>query len=275
MSGVVRRRPSYHFPFFKKSLSQSVNNKGQVELAVMIDPNSAIAEAFRTLRTSILLSTAERPPQILLVTSAQPGEGKTSTSTNLAFTLAQKGSHVLIIDGDLRRPGIAKLLGLSNGKGLSSVLTGSSEVRDAFVRVENCSNLWAMPSGPLPPNPAELLCAPRMETVLRELRKEFDHVVLDSPPVLPVTDATILSTMVDGVIMVVESEGTTRAALARAWSVIGLSGGKLLGAVLNKVDARRDGYYGHYYYYGYYSNRYGKYLTKETGNGHTRSSIGD
>jgi succinoglycan biosynthesis transport protein ExoP len=268
MSGTVRRRPSYRFPFLRKSPGQRVNNNRFVELAVMTDPNSAVAEAFRTLRTSILLSTAERPPQILLVTSAQPNEGKTSTTTNLAFTLAQKGSRVLMVDTDLRRPGIAKLLGLSSGKGLSSVLTGASEVRDAVVRVEDFPNLWVMTSGPLPPNPAELLCSPRMESVLREMREDYDHVVLDSPPVLPITDATILSNMVDGVIMVVESEGTTRAALARAWNVIELSGGKLLGAVLNKVDARRDGYYGHYYYYGYYSNRYGKYLKKESGNGH-------
>ena len=102
-----------------------------------------------------------------------------------------------------------------------------------------------------------------MENVLRQVREDFDHVIVDSPPVLPITDATILASMVDGVIMVVESEGTTRAALARAWNVIELSGGKLLGAVLNKVDARRDGYYGHYYYYGYYSSRYGTYLAKE------------
>src|SRR5439155_7208714 len=112
------------------------NGNAHVELAVMTDPNSAVAEAFRTLRTSVLLSTAEHPPQVLLVTSAQPNEGKTSTTTNLSFTLAQKGSRVLMVDTDLRRPGIAKLLNLSNKRGLSEVLTGSLEFHDALVRVE-------------------------------------------------------------------------------------------------------------------------------------------
>jgi polysaccharide biosynthesis transport protein len=241
MSGTVKR-PFYRALFLKNSGSRRNHNKPHVELAVMADPSSPVAEAFRTLRTSILLSTAEHPPQVLLVTSSQPNEGKTSTTTNLAFTLAQKGSRVLMVEGDLRRPGIAKLLNLPNKRGLSEVLTGSLELRDALVPVEKFPNLWAMPSGAQPPNPAELLCSTRMENVLRQVREDFDHVIVDSPPVLPITDATILASMVDGVIMVVESEGTTRAALARAWNVIELSGGKLLGAVLNKVDARRDGY---------------------------------
>ena len=146
MSGTVKR-PFYHALFLKSSGSRRNHNRPQVELAVMADPSSPVAEAFRTLRTSILLSTAEHPPQVLLVTSSQPNEGKTSTTTNLAFTLAQKGSRVLMVEGDLRRPGIARLLNLPNKRGLSEVLTGSLELRDALVPVEKFPNLWAMPSG--------------------------------------------------------------------------------------------------------------------------------
>jgi succinoglycan biosynthesis transport protein ExoP len=236
------------------------NGSWPVELAVLKKPGAAISEAFRTLRTSVLLSTAERPPQVLLITSSQPSEGKTATSLNLAVTLAQKGSRVLLIDSDLRRPGLAKALSLQNRKGLAEILTGTCEYDESLLqKPEGLDTLFLLPAGPYPPNPAELLCSMKMESLIRQLRQKFDHVVLDSPPVLPITDATILSSLVDGVIMVVECEGTTRAALSRACNVIEHSGGKILGTVLNKVDTRRDGYYGYRYYHGYYSYKYKAY----------------
>ncbi len=235
-----------------------------VELVVLKKPGAAISEAFRALRTSVLLSTAERPPQVLLITSSQPSEGKTATALNLSITLAQKGSRVLIIDSDLRRPGMAKALNVRNENGLSEILTGVHEFDEKLLqRVEGLDTLFLLPAGPYPPNPAELLCSLKMESLVQQLRGKFDHIVLDSPPVLPITDATILSSLADGIIVVVECEGTTRAALSRACRVIEHSGGKILGTVLNKVDTRRDGYYGYRYYHGYYSYQYKAYYRDE------------
>jgi succinoglycan biosynthesis transport protein ExoP len=235
-------------------------HNGAVALAVLKQPSSALTESYRALRTAILLSTAPRPPQALLVTSPQPNEGKTCTSVNLAMALAQRGGRVLIIDGDLRKPGVARHLDLANDMGLSSLLTGAHGVDEALRNFAPLPNLWVLPSGPTPPNPAELLSSPTMEEVLRGLRLHFDHLVVDSPPSLLVTDATLLSTLVDGVILVVESDTTVRGALVRAQRVLETAGGKILGAVLNKVDLRRDGYY-------YYGSHYGRYYHSYYGNG--------
>jgi capsular exopolysaccharide synthesis family protein len=218
-----------------------------VELSVLRTPGAAISEAYRALRTSVLLSTAEQAPRLLLVTSSQPSEGKTSTSLNLAATLAQKGSSVLLLDADMRRPGLARALNLPASHGLSGILTGAYGFDETILQtVEGLENLFLLSSGPRPPNPAELLCSMKMERLLLVLRQKFDHVIIDSPPVLPITDATIISTLVDGVIMVVESDSTSRVALNRACRVMEHSGGRILGTVFNKVDVRRDGYY-----YGY------------------------
>jgi polysaccharide biosynthesis transport protein len=255
----VRARPSL-------TSGNGVNgNAGYaVELSVLKKPGAAISEAFRALRTSVLLSTAERPPQVVLVTSSQPSEGKTSTSLNLAATLAQKGSRVLLLDADLRRPGTAKALDIPNIRGLSGILTGAHDFEDSLLqKVEGLESLFLLPTGPRPPNPAELLCSMKMEKLLLQLRQEFDHIIIDSPPILPITDATILSSLVDGVIMVVECESTSRAALSRACHVMEHSGGKILGTVFNKVDVRRDGYYGYRYYHGYYSYQYKAYYDKD------------
>jgi capsular exopolysaccharide synthesis family protein len=233
---------------------------GAVELSVLKQPTSSLAESFRTLRTAILLSTAPRPPQALLVTSAQPREGKTCTSLNLALGLAQRGVPVAIVDADMRRPDVAAALGVAeNGAGLSSLLSGAHSLDEALRQFEPVPNLWVLPSGPRPPNPADLLSSPAMEKVLLELRQRFEHVVLDSPPLLLMTDATILSTLVDGVVVVVEGGVTARGALLRAHKILGSAGGRILGTVVNKFDASVDGYYGYYgsYYRGYYRSYYG------------------
>jgi polysaccharide biosynthesis transport protein len=235
-----------------------------VELSVLKKPGAATSEAYRALRTSVLLSTAERPPQVLLITSSQPSEGKSCTSLNLAATLAQKGSRVLLMDADLRRPALAKALELPNVRGLSGILTGAHEYEDPLLqRVLGLENLCLLATGPRPPNPAELLCSMKMEKLVLRLRQDFDHIIIDSPPILPITDATILSTLVDGIVMVVECEATSRAALSRACRVMEHSGGKILGTVFNKVDAKRDGYYGYRYYHGYYSYQYKAYYDKD------------
>ena len=227
--------------------------EGKVELTVLHRPASALAESFRSLRTSVLLSTAPRPPQVLLVTSAQPKEGKTCITLNLAFTLAQRGSQVLIIDADLRRPKVARALGLTNQEGLTSFLAGSHGLEAALKQSEALPNLWILPAGPHPPNPAELLSSPTMEQLLQGLRRRFDHIVIDTPPALWVTDATVLSRFVDGVILVVESRVSARGVILRTYRILENGGTKILGAVLNKLDMTHDGYYGSYYrYYRHY-----------------------
>jgi capsular exopolysaccharide synthesis family protein len=234
-----------------------------VELSVLQKPGAAISEAYRALRTSVLLSTAEQPPRVVLVTSSQPGEGKTSTSLNLAATLAQKGSRVLLVDADMRRPGLSKALNMPTGSGLSGILTGAYEYDDTLLkRVSGLDTLYLLSAGSRAPNPAELLCSIKMEKLVQILRQKFDHVIIDSPPILPITDATIISTLVDGVIMVVESDKTSRAALNRACRVMEHSGGRIVGTVFNKVDTRRDGYYGYRYYHGYYTRSASYYKDK-------------
>jgi succinoglycan biosynthesis transport protein ExoP len=226
-----------------------------VGLAVLRRPSSPLAESFRSLRTSVLLSTAPRPPQTLLVTSAQVGEGKTSTSCNLAMSFAQRGGPVLIVDADLRRPAVAKTLGVSNERGLSSFLTGAHSLDQVLIQYDRIPNLWVLPAGPRPPDPAELLSSSMMDATIKDFTKRFSQIIIDSPPLLLVTDSVVLSAMVDGVILVVSSGTTARGALTRARRLLEYSGSRLLGMVLNKVDLRFDTYYGSYYgpdHHGYY-----------------------
>jgi succinoglycan biosynthesis transport protein ExoP len=225
-----------------------------VALTVLNDPTSPVAESYRALRSAILFSSTPQPPQAMVVTSAQPNEGKTSTALNLAAVLAQNRARVLIVEGDLRNPGITLALGLREKKGLTGVLTGAYPLDEALHRVDSPSELWVMPAGPHPPNPAELLSSTTMETLMGELRRRFDYIVVDSPPLLLVTDATILSTLLDGVILVAESGVTAPGALVRAHRTLVRAGGKVLGVVVNKVNARQNGYY-----YGYYHKYYGSY----------------
>jgi capsular exopolysaccharide synthesis family protein len=241
---------------------------GSVESIVLKHPTSSLAESYHILRTAILLSTAPRPPQALLVTSAQPGEGKTCTALNLAMGLAQRGVPVVLVDADMRRPGVARVLNISvNGAGLSTILSGGHTLDEALRQYEPVPNLWVLPAGPEAPNPADLLSSPTMHKVLEELRGRFTHVVLDSAPLLLVTDATVLSGMVDGTILVVESGVMARRGLVRAHKILQSAGGRVLGGVLNKWDARSEGYYAYYgsYYRGYYRAYYGSYYHRYGG----------
>ena len=227
-----------------------------VALAISSNPQSTLAEAYRALRTSILLSLSPNPPKSILVTSSQAGEGKTATALNLAQTLAQRKVRVVIVDCDLRKGGVARLLGVNNEKGVSTVLAGSDQLADALQQFEE-SNLWIFPSGPIPQNPAELVGSDRMAEICAELSKDFEHIIIDSPPVLAVTDATIMAGLVDGVVLIAESGRTHRAGLMRTRAILESAGARILGVVLNKLDLRRDGYYG--YGYGYHYSQYGKY----------------
>ena len=252
----TRSRGRYGGYFAQKS--QKAAGNGNLALTILHAPGSEMAESFRVLRTSILLSSAASPPQVLLVTSANPSEGKTFASVNLALALAQRGGRVLLIDGDLRRPSVLKTLGLpdGNGRGLSTVLTGAHDLDQALEVFTDSPNLWVLPPGPIPPNPAELVSSHRMEALVRELRQRFEHIVLDSPPVLMVTDGILLSTLADGVILVVESGATSRGALHRVRRILDRAGANTLGAVLNKLDDVGDGYdRSRHGYYSYYRSR--------------------
>lgn len=207
--------------------------------------NNALAEAFHGLRTSVLLSTAKRPPATLLVTSAQQGEGKTTVAANLAASLAQLGESVLLIDADLRRPSLHKFFQVTRSTGLVNYLTGDSDWR-AQVWQAAPIGVSVLFCGPVPPNPADLLSSEYMRTLLREAAKEYKFVVLDSPPMLNLADSRILATLVDGVILVVGGGSTPRELVQRAYLSAVDAGSHVLGAAINFADVRND-----YYYSGY------------------------
>lgn len=245
-----------------------------VGMTVVKNPTSTLAEAYRALRTAILLSSANRPPKSLLFTSAEAGDGKTSSSLNLASALAQRKGPVLLIDADLRKQGLSRDLKLNNEKGLSTVLTGSDRPEELLQPHPLLPELWLLPSGPVPPSPADLLSSEKMLELLSAFGERFEHVVVDSPPVLAVTDATILSRIVDGVVLVVQSGNTASGALLRTHRTLQAAGARILGVMLNKFDHRQQGYYGRYYQYGsgsYYGaygaqkDRYG--VTARSGDG--------
>jgi len=217
--------------------------------------HSTLAEAFRSLRTSVLLSTAEHPPRSLLITSAQPSEGKTTVAINLAISLAQLGQRVLLIDSDMRRPSIHRVFEIKESGGLASYLTGQQDWQ-AIVEPTGLAGLEALVCGPVPPNPAELLSSERMRTLIREAKADYNFVVLDSPPLLNVADSRILATLVEGVVFVVQGGATPRELVQRAQSHARDVGANVIGVVLNNLDVRADDYYYYRYYrYDYYGPR--------------------
>jgi capsular exopolysaccharide synthesis family protein len=218
-------------------------------LAMISDARSPIAESYRHLRTSLLLSSAGKPPKTILVTSSQPSEGKTTTAINTAFMLAQTGAEVLIIDCDLRRPRLHSHFGAPNTKGLTNWLSGETDVDSLIQTYAPQSNLKFLTSGPVPPNPAELLGSDEMRKLLGVLTERFAHVVIDSPPAISFTDASILSTMVDGVVLVVHGGRSSRAVVRRAKQQLLDVGAHIFGVVLNNVKVETQDYY----YSGYYT----------------------
>ena len=232
------------------------SSKEAVELVTQARPQSQMAESYRALRTSLLLSSSGAPPKIILVTSALPQEGKTTTSINCAIVLAQKGVRVLLIDADLRRPGVHKTLGMGPRSGLSNVLTGSATLQQTITRSPLVPSLFVLPSGTPPPNPAELLASSNMKDVLVELRDQYDHIVIDTPPTLSVTDAVVLSTKADAVVLVIRSGVTTKGALRRSRDILMQVNAKVTGVLLNAVDLNSPDYYYYYEYQGKYGSRY-------------------
>ncbi|HCA56717.1 MAG TPA: hypothetical protein DEP46_01905, partial [Blastocatellia bacterium] len=223
------------------------------ELLINADPRSSLAEAYRQLRTSILLSTAGHAPKSLLVTSSLPSEGKTTTATNTAISLAQTGAKVLIIDADMRRPRLHSVFGVSNGEGLSTILSSEMSENEILgvIQQEPSTKLNLLTSGPIPPNPAELIGSQPMAELLVTLQKNFTHVVIDSPPITSFTDGVLIASMVDGVILVVHSGKSSRQIVRRAKQLLNDVGARIFGVVLNNVDLRSQENY--YYYQSYYS----------------------
>jgi succinoglycan biosynthesis transport protein ExoP len=215
-----------------------------------------MSESYRALRTSLLLTSVGAPPKIVLITSALPQEGKTTTSINVATVLAQKGTRVLLIDADLRRPSIHKTLGMGPRAGLSNVLTGGVSLQQATVRSSALPSLYILPAGTPPPNPAELLASSQMVDMLAELREQYDHIIVDTPPTLSVTDAVVLSTRADAVVLVIRSGQTTKPALRRARDILAQVNARVAGVLLNAVNLDSPDYYYYYEYQGKYGHRY-------------------
>jgi capsular exopolysaccharide synthesis family protein len=222
-------------------------------VVVLQEPTSVISEAFRALRTAVLFSTPAAPPKVILLTSATSGEGKSVTSLNLAATLAESGSRVLLIDADLRRPTCHRSLGTGNARGLSSFLSGQATLAEVIVPLDK-PHLDFLPAGPTPPNPAELVGSARMRDALAGLRGEYEFVIVDSPPVVPVTDGGVLSREADAVVLVVKGHDTPLELVRRARDHLGVANAHLIGAVINNVDLG----WGDLYFYSRYSGYYGQ-----------------
>ncbi len=213
-----------------------------------VRPKSEAAESYRALRTSILLSSFGAPPKVVLVTSALPQEGKTTVSANSAVVLAQKGGRVLLVDADMRRPGIAKALGLKASGGLSTLLSGMDTMENVVVPFPGLPFLQVLPAGPIPPNPVELLGSSVMKDCIARWRNEFDHIIFDTPPCLSVTDSVVLSVEADRVILVARSGQTPKGAVQRASELLLQVNARVMGVVLNAFNVRSTG--DNYYYYG-------------------------
>lgn len=220
-------------------------------LIAQADPHGIRAEAFRALRTNLQFIDAGNNPRVLVITSSLPGEGKTTTAANLALTIGASGARVCVIEGDLRRPKLLEYMGLEGSVGLTTVLIGEAELADVLQPI--APNVTGLGTGPIPPNPSELLGSPAMAALLATLREQFDYVIIDAPPLLPVTDAAVASTLADGVVLVVGSGIIKRENLSRALEILDAVGARTLGIVFNRIPVKgadASTYYGYSYTYG-------------------------
>jgi len=258
---ILSTIPKIEMDKVEKKLERKFDKLGQLEgrkiearLITHLDPKSPVSEAYRTLRTNLQFSKVDQKLNTILITSAGPKEGKSTTAANLAIAMAQTGQKVVLIDADLRRPVIHSIFGVKKDEGLTNFLMDALPEEKLF-KPTFLDNLFLVTSGVLPPNPSELLASNKMKNTLDDLKKKFDLVIIDSPPVIAVTDAAVLSTKVDGTILIVSAERTNRDAISRADSLLKSVNCKLLGALLNGVNV--EGMYGSYYYY-YYHHYYSK-----------------
>jgi non-specific protein-tyrosine kinase len=237
------------------AIAQIAGKPGKEKLVTLLAPRSPVSEAYRALRTNIQYAAVDGPLKSLVVTSAGPGEGKSTTAANLAIVLAQAGREVILVDADLRRPVLHRIFELPNGQGLTTALLDLTVPVVDHVQVTGIPGLRVMTSSAIPPNPAELLGSQRQTDLLAELEKEADIVILDSPPVLTVTDALVLAPEVSGILLVVEAGATRKGVLQKGIDALTRTEGRVLGVVLNRLTPRRSGYY-YYQYYHYYQSRY-------------------
>jgi capsular exopolysaccharide synthesis family protein len=233
----------------KALAAESTSGNSSVQL-VGTNGNSAIAEAYRSLRTSVLLSSSGQPPRVILVTSGHPGEGKTTTAVNLAIAMVQLGKRVLIVDSDMRRPRVGTLLKLApTTAGLSTYLTGQYTFDDV-IQSTSIPDLFAVTCGPIPPNPAELLSSSQMNQFIAEAPTKFDYVIFDSPPVLHVADSRILGAQVEAAVLVTHGNVTPRESVQHAKAQLQRVNTNVIGVLLNNVDFNASGYNHYYRYYG-------------------------
>jgi succinoglycan biosynthesis transport protein ExoP len=235
-------------------IPKAVDASSSIDLIGIEDSSSAASEAYRLLRTSVRFLGLDTPLRTLLVTSAAASEGKTVTAANLAIALAQGGDRVLLVGADLRRPRVHELFGAPQSPGLTSVLLGETTPESTVYAIDEVPGLHVMPPGPAPPTPAELLDSPRTRELFTSLADRYDRVIIDSPPVLPVTDAQVLSRSAGAVLLVVAHGETSRRGLARALELLGQVDAPLVGTVLNLVPAK-EGYAGQKYRYDTYTSR--------------------
>jgi succinoglycan biosynthesis transport protein ExoP len=229
--------------------SEAAENDNSRDLYVHQNPTSRIAECCRAIRTNIMFSSADRALKTIVVSSANPREGKTTTTIYLGTTMAQSGQRVLLIDTDMRRPRLHASMGVSRQVGLTNLIVGDHSYEDV-IKTTDIPNLFVLPCGPLPPNPAELIMSQRFQVVLEELAQRFDRIILDSPPVQVVTDAVVLAKKADGVIFVIKAGKTLRDEIKRASREVRAVNGVIVGVIVNAIEPdSRSGYY--YSYYGY------------------------
>jgi len=222
----------------------------QDDSLLLTSPHSPIAESYRSLRTAIQLSAIDKPLEVLLISSPLGGDGKSTISYNTAIAFAQQGKRVLLVDADLRKSRLHRVFKVDRSPGLSEILTGQASLEAAIRPHTSVEGLSLLPAGISPPNPADLLGSHRFDDLLTHLRETYDLVILDSPPILLVTDAVVLTAKADGLILVIRSGVTTQPVLARVSEVLHRSPGHMLGLVLNAVDTRSIEYYYSYGYYG-------------------------
>jgi capsular exopolysaccharide synthesis family protein len=228
---------------------------GRQALLINAEAQSPLTETYRQLRTSLLLSTAGRAPKILLVASSEPNEGKTTIATNVALSLAQTGAEVLIIDADLRRPRLHSIFELKNHRGLTTILSGEVAKAEVFSMIEQYQSgkVHILPAGPVPPNPAELLGSDQMRQLIGILAANFNFVIIDSPPVAAFTDSVLISSMVDGVLLVIHGGKSSREMARHSHKMLLDVGARILGVVLNNVNLRS---YDYHYQQSYYQQTY-------------------